>query len=493
MVTLQTGLGTIEGLEGDGVVEFRGIRYAEAPVGERRFRPPVRTGPWEGTHDGTRWGQRAVQNPTPAELGGDGPGEPGEDCLVVNVTAPAAAVEGGSRPVLCWIHGGAFTIGSGNDYPADELARREDLVVVTVGYRLGALGFLDLSSLDDDLAGSANHGIADQIAALGWIRDNIADFGGDPGNVTIAGESAGAISVLAIMASPSADGLYHRAMANSTGGFRSAETSAHVLGLFDAGLPGDEPLLDRLRAAGTDQLLAAQVAAGFGFGSTVDGTIVTRSQEEALARASSAGVPLLVGSNADEGTLFLAVAGGNAEIFDVMTAGLPVAVTKGGDVERYRSLLDETHPEIAADETGVARNLKIWNDFFRRPAVEGAAIATEHGAGGWLYRFELRGTAFGGALGANHAGEIAFTFDWLAGEGPMPGWTFHDATDANREIARTWSSAVARFARTGDPNGPGLPEWPRYSVDDRQVLVIDDPVRVAVDPDEADRKLWESL
>lgn len=497
MVTLQTGLGPIEGIEGDGVLEFRGIRYAEPPVGPRRFRPPVRTGRWTGTYDATAWGCRSAQNPTPAALGGGGPGELGEDCLVLNVTTPAAVAEGepGRRPVLCWIHGGAFTIGSGNDYPAHELARREDLVVVTVSYRLGALGFLDLSGLDDSYAGSANHGIADQIAALGWIHDHIADFGGDPDQVTIAGESAGAISVMALLASPSADGLYRRAMANSTGGFVPAGAARdHVIAMFDEGLAGDVPLLDRLRAASLDELLPIQTAAGFAFGSTVDGTVVTRSMDEAVARASEAGVPLLVGSNADEGTLFHAIAVGSAEIFELMTSGLPAAVTKGGDVEGYRSLLAEAFPdEDPAADGGVARNLRIWNHFFRRPAVESAALATDHGAGGWLYRFELPSTAFGGALGATHAAEIAFTFDWLAGDGPLPGWTFHGRSATTQAIARAWSSAVARFVRTGDPNGPGLPEWPRYAADDRRVLVIDDPLRVEVDPDEVDRKVWEQL
>jgi len=496
MVTVQTGAGAIEGIDGEGVVELRGIRYAEAPLGERRFAPPVRTGAWEGVHDGTRWGQRAVQAPSPAQLGGQGPGDVGEDCLVLNVTTPAAALgDGGGRPVLVWIHGGAFTIGSGNDYPAHELVRREDLVVVTVGYRLGALGFLDVSSLDEGLAGSANNGIADQIAALGWVHDHIADLGGDPGNVTIAGESAGAISVMSLLSSPSADGLYHRAMANSTGGFRPTEPGAvsPLLATFDAALPGDGPLLDRLRAAGTDQLLATQAAAGLGFGSTIDGTVVTRTMDEGVARASAAGVPLLIGSNADEGTLFHAIAQGNAEIFAMITAGLPAAVTKGGDVDRYRELLAEAHPETAVDDGGVAANLQVWNDFFRRPAVESAAVATEHGAGGWLYRFERRSTAFGGGLGANHAGEIAFTFDWLAGDGPTPGWTFHDRTPENQALARTWSTAVARFVRTGDPNGPGLPAWPRYAADDRRVLILDDPIRIDVDPDEASRKVWEQV
>lgn len=485
MASIETGPGTIEGIEREGVVEFRGIRFAEPPVGERRFRPPVRTGRWDGTYDATVHGHRSVQSPPPEVLGGEGPGTPDEDCLFLNITTPAA--DGAGRPVLCWIHGGAFTIGSGNDYPAGSWAARTDMVVVTVNYRLGLLGFLDLSGEDPSYAGSANNGIADQIAALEWIRDHIADFGGDPDNVTIAGESAGAISVMALLASPAADGLYSRAVANSTGGFKPEIPD--VAAVIDPLLPGEGSVLDRALATSTDQLLAAQAAAGFGLGSTVDGTVVTRTFDEAVADRAAAGVPLLVGSNADEGTLFHAVAGGNAEIFDLMTAALPSAVTKGASVDRYRSLLAETYP----DDDGVATNLRIWNHFFRRPAVDAAAIATEAGAGGWLYRFELPSTAFGGALGANHAGEIAFTFDWFAGDGPMPGWTFHERTPSTQALAERWSATVARFARTGDPNGAGLPEWPRYSPDDRRVLILDDPPRIDDDPDAADRAIWDRL
>lgn len=485
MTTIETGSGAIEGIERDGVLEFRGIRYAEPPVGDLRFRPPVRTGSWTGTYDATTYGNRSVQSPPPAVLGGEGPGAPGEDCLSLNITTPAA--DGARRPVVCWIHGGAFILGSANDYPATSWVARNDIVVVTVNYRLGLLGFLDLSAHDPSYAGSANNGIADQIAALEWIRDHIADFGGDPGNVTIAGESAGAISVMALLASPAADGLYARTVANSTGGFKPEVTD--VASIIDPVVPGDGPLVDRLLGASTEQLLAAQAAAGFGLGSSVDGTVVTRTFDEAVAHASGDGVPLLAGSNADEGTLFLAVAAGNAEIFDLMTSALPPAVTKGGSVDRYRALLSEAHP----DDDGVATNLRIWNHFFRRPAVEAAAIASEAGAGGWLYRFELPSTAFGGHLGANHAGEIAFTFDWFAGDGEMPGWTFHDRTEVTRTLAQRWSATVAQFARTGDPNGAGLPEWPHYTADDRRVLILDDPCRVEVDPDEADRMIWSQL
>ena len=490
MVTIGTELGAIRGVrapapDGGEVLEFRGIPYAEPPVGELRFRAPVPAGPWSGTLDGTVHGNRSVQSPPVAVLGGWGPGEPSEDCLVLNVTTPAADDRG--RPVLCWIHGGAFVIGSANDYPAAALAHRHDLVVVTVNYRLGLLGFLDLSPLDPAYAGSANNGIADQIAALRWIRDNIAGFGGDPDNVTIAGESAGALSVMALLASPEADDLYAKAMANSTGGFKPA--APDLLPAIDPVVPGDGPLLDRLLAASTDDLLAAQASAGFGLGSTIDGTVVTRTMDEAVRHRSAAGVPLLVGSNADEGTLFLAVAGMDPEIFAMLTSGLPASVTKGADVARYRELLAEHHP----DDDGVATDLRIWNHYFRRPAVEAAEIASTAGAGGWLYRFELDSTAFGGVLKACHAGEIAFTFDWFSDDGELPGWTFHDRTDVTCSLGERWSGTVAAFARTGDPNGAGLPEWPRYTAEDRSVLVIDDPVRIDLDPDEADRKLWSEI
>lgn len=487
MVSLEVQNGRVEGIDAGEVHEFRGIRFAEPPVGDRRFQPPVLR-PLQGEVDATTYGNRSAQAPAPEALGGVGPGEPDEDCLFLNVTTPASAAGSGSlRPVLCWIHGGAFTLGSANDYPARQLVGANDIVVVTVNYRLGMLGFLDLSGHDVAYAGSANHGIADQITALQWIRDHIADFGGDPDDVTIAGESAGAMSVMSLMASPSADGLYAKAMANSTGGLKPAP--ADIASVVDGLIPGPGSLVDRVRSADPATLLAAQQAAGLGFGGSIDGTIVTRTMPEAVAHQSAAGVPLLIGSNADEGTLFHAVAGFDEGIFELLTSALPEVVADGAGAEAYLASLESAHPDASRTE----RNLMVWNEFFRRPAVESAAIATESGAGGWLYRFERPSDAFGGALAACHAGEIAFTFNWFDGSGDMPGWTFHDRTDDNRALADAWSGAVARFVRTGDPNGPGLPDWPRYSADDRRVLIIDSPLRVDLDPDEQARKRWSEL
>ena len=214
MTTVETRLGPIRGRERNGVHQFLGIRYAEPPTGVRRFAPPVPVGGWDGVYDATHFGtsapqvSRAASSPLPgSEIRWD------EDCLFLNVYSPAPDHAG--RPVLFWIHGGSYTFGSGDAYNGGSFATRGDIVVVTVNYRLGVFGFMELGHLDPALAGSQNNGIRDQITALQWVHDHIEYFGGDPDQVTISGESAGAGSVAAILGAPAADHLYHRAIAQS--------------------------------------------------------------------------------------------------------------------------------------------------------------------------------------------------------------------------------------------------------------------------------------
>ena len=213
MTTITTRLGTIVGKLENGIQIYRGVPYAEPPVGERRFKAPELRGPWSGTLDATRPGNRAMQPKIPGL--GSSSATYSEDCLVVDIYTPAA--DGRARPVLFWIHGGAYYIGSGNEHDGSILAAQGDVVIVTVNYRLGVFGFLDLSKYDDALAGSVSNGFRDQILALTWVRDNIKDYGGDPNNVTIFGVSAGGASVNALLAAPSADGLYHRALPSIIG------------------------------------------------------------------------------------------------------------------------------------------------------------------------------------------------------------------------------------------------------------------------------------
>lgn len=489
MTTRTTAHGVIEGVERLGVEQYRGIRYGEPPVGDRRFRAPVATRQWRkgwsGTLDATAFANRAMQPPMSAVFGGVGPGTNDEDCLFLNVFTPAGgASDVECRPVLCWIHGGSYTTGSANDYNASIIAARGDVVVVAVNYRLGAFGFLDVSDLDASLAGSAANGIRDQILALEWIRDHIAEFGGDPANVTIIGESAGAGSVLGILASPSADGLYHRAIANSPGGLnlppnpRWAERIAERLGD-----DRDGSVLDRLRGASAQELLDAQIAVEFPAGS-IDGVVVTQHPVDAIRERGA--VPLVVGTNLDEGTLFTLPWRNQPDLLDAISRSIAVQVTRNGDVDAY---LDELEARSPGDDA-YARANRVWCDLFRRTAVHAAAAATEAGSGGWLYRLDLPTTVAGDALGATHSADVALTFDWLGSERPM-GFSLYDRHDPTAiDLARRWSDTIISFARTGDPNGAGLPDWRRYSTDDRACLVLDTTIELRDDPDGADRDRW---
>lgn len=485
MTSLTTGLGAIQGVERNGVRQFRGIRFGEAPTDDLRFRPPVpnsqwRDG-WEGTLDATRFGNRAMQPPMAAVFGGSGPGEIDEDCLFLNIFSPAD--DGADRPVLCWIHGGAYRDGSANDYNGSILAAQGDVVVVAINYRLGAFGFLDVSPLDPSADGSAANGIRDQILALEWIRDHIVDFGGDAENVTIFGESAGAGSVLGLLAAPAADGLYHRAIAHSPGGI-NLPTGGNWAERLASELGGEGTPLETLRTASAQDLLEVQVSSGF-TGGTIDGTVVTRHPVDAIRERGAAGVPLMVGTNRDEGTLFTIGIHDNPAALDKIAETVALEVTRAGDVATYFEELARVY-----DDDEHQRAVRVLTDLFRRTSVEAAAAASSAGVGGWLYRFDLPTTIAGDRLGATHAAEIAFTFNWFGAAKPM-GFAMYDRDDAAvRDLAERWSNTVLAFARTGDPNGGGLPTWDRYDVDDRRCLMLDGDVRIEDDPDGVDRTRW---
>lgn len=480
MATITTRLGKITGIDDGKVRTFLGVRYAEPPIGERRFLPPVAVSPWQGTFDAATHPNRAIQAPQAGILGPGPPGETDEDCLFLNIVTPS--VDGNHRPVLFWIHGGAFTMGSANEYDGTVLAEQGDVVVVTINYRLGPFGFLNLSAHGDEFAGSASNGFRDQILALEWVHDNIADYGGDPGNVTIFGESAGGSSVHCLLAAPSADGLYHKAIAHSAS---IANMPANDLtpGLV-ATLGIEEPeLVDTLRAMSAEDLLGL----GTGGGSGIDGTVITRSTYDAIIDRGAAGVPLIAGTNHDEGTLFTAI-NPDPSTYEPMGKMLATATMDGADPTAYIEALRTAYPE----DSPKTIYERIWVDMFRRPCIGTTERATATGPGGWLYRFDLPASAaFGGTkLGATHACEIAFTFNKFAGPS-AGGPAFHDGNDpVVRRLAEQWSNTIIAFARTGSPNGAGLPEWPRYSTDDRRCLILDDNPRVEDDLDAKHRKLW---
>ena len=481
-ITVDTRLGQIQGLRQDNVLHFRGIRYAQPP---RRFWPSRASMPWTGRYDATEFPNRCMQ--PDSGLLGEPVGTTNEDCLFLNVVTPA--IEGAARPVLIWIHGGAFVNGSANEYDGTMLAAHGDVVVVTINYRLGLFGFLDLSRLGNKFIGSGSNGFRDQVLALEWVRDNITDYGGDPDNVTIFGESAGGASVLALLATPAADGLYHKAIAHSPGTVDQPPPDLVTPLLTQL---GGEPvdLYEKLRVMSAGELLAVQGELP-SVGGGVDGHVVTRSTIDAIAERGRRGVPLIAGTNRDEGTFFSALITLFAPDFQPQNRELAAAVVGGADAAPYLDAVKAQYPR--ADAMEIYEH--IWDAMFLRSALGSAERATAAGPGGWLYRFDLptTGQLFGKDVGATHGAEIAFTFNRFNSDDPG-GLVLYDPEDpVVRALSQHWSDTVIAFAKTGDPNGAGLPRWPRYDAQSRQTLILDATSRVEADPDRIDRQLWEGV
>ena len=501
---VETVAGKVEGLERDGVLQFRGIPYAYAD----RFRPPEPALPWAGVLDATSFGPSAPQEPSATDaLFGVEAQEYGEDCLVVNVVTPAA--DDTARPVMVWIHGGGFTNGSGRSpyYNATRLALDGDVVVVTVNYRLGALGFLYLDHLAGDLTGSGVNGIRDQIEALRWVRDNIAGFGGDPGRVTIFGESAGAMSVGTLLAAPEAAGLFHAAALQSGAGENvlAPETAMRVTEQVLAHLeltPADvEQLLDlpvheiltaqstAMAAALTSRPDPRRPSSGYlqlPFAPVVDGGLLTRPPLDAVRAGSAAGIPLVVGTTADEWNLFA--------IQDSL-----------GDIgpERLRRrlvrMLGDDRADVAVELYRAARptahSSKLWcamltDRVFRMPAVRLAEAQLAHTPDVSMYRFDYRSTAFGGVAGACHAIEIPFVFDTVEHQGVQT--LLGGIDDGTRRLARRCSAAWATFARTGRRPAHDDLDWPAYDLSRRATCVLDREPTVLDDPEGDIRAFWNS-
>jgi para-nitrobenzyl esterase len=484
MSTIDTRLGRITGIDHGSSLAFRGIRYGLPPTGDLRFMPPVAAGRWNGTVDATRYPNRAMQGRKLGTMGQETPGELDEDCLFLNVDTPSTT--GLARPVMLWIHGGGFNAGGANEYDGRVLASQGDVVVVTINYRLGPFGFLNLEPLGEAFRGSASNGYRDMILALQWVRDNVADYGGDAGNVTIFGESAGAIAVLALLASPSADGLYHKAISHSPGAPRAPDGDKTVLMAEKLSVDKSQ-LLTTLRGMTAEELLAAGLPAGC----ELDGTVVTRGFNEAILDRGEAGVPLIVGTNRTEGTLFTPPDTDDEDLSGYEKALYRAAggVMQGEDTTGYVDGLKAAYPDLNAKRLMEM----ISTDNFRRPSVEAAECATAAGPGGWLYRFDLATTLeYNGKLtDATHACEMAFTYNAYA-DPDCHVFAIHDPKQPGvLQLSEQWSATLTRFAWTGDPNGGGLPPWPPYKEDERSVMLLDATSHVAQDPDEINRKLWQ--
>jgi para-nitrobenzyl esterase len=502
-LVVETTEGPVRGISAQGIASWKGIPFARPPVGPLRFRPPERHERWRGVQEATAFGPAAPQNPSPAmEILGAERLATDEDCLTLNVWSPTA--DGKPRAVLVWIHGGAFQIGSGSQhwYDGQRLASRGDIVVVTLNYRLGALGFL---FLDDAGAppGSGNLGLLDQIAALEWVRDNIERFGGDLSKVTVFGESAGAMSVATLLGTPRARGLFVQAIAQSGAAshVHSAASAAKLTRAFmdTAGVRS----ADELSRLSTKDLLAIQgqtvmrpevmskaISGQLPFQPVVDGSVLRQAPLDTVAEGGAAGVPLVLGTTQEEMRLFGLMDPGLASLDEAHLLArvrkIVGAADSGDLVAAYRTGREQrgepTHPA------------ELWqaiatDNVFRVPATRLAEAQLPH-APVWMYRFTWRTPLLGGRLRSCHALDVPFVWGAISdpaskafvGDGPRV-----EALSASMQDA--WTG----FAREGEPRARGLPRWPRYELGSRAHMVFGPDRHVEEDPEPAEREAWAAL
>ncbi|MGH8258956.1 MAG: carboxylesterase/lipase family protein, partial [Steroidobacteraceae bacterium] len=495
---VETAAGKIRGGHAGGVAYFKGVHYGASTAGAARFQPPVKVEPWTGVRDALHLGTRAPQGPSgliPEVAAVDDSDQPiGEDCLCLNVWTPRPG-HAGKRPVMVWLHGGGFSSGSGGFkiYDGTHLAAKHDVVVVTVNHRLNAFGFLFLPDIGGArYAQASNVGMLDIVLALEWVRDNAAAFGGDPGNVTIFGQSGGGAKVSTLMAMPAAQGLYHRAIVMSgssiDGVARDAANESTAAFLSSLGLPRNAAGVEKLQSLSMEQVLAAADARNraFRMAPVVDGRTLPANPFDPVAPRMSAGVPLLVGSTQDEVGFF------NGFPLDPISEAELAPRLKGvlhaddATVRRVIEAYRKDQPGIApidiVDE--VASDMFAWTHALmqaERKAALGAAPV-------FMYYFKWESPVRGGKLKAFHTLDIPFVFDNVDVARSMTG------TGRDRyALERRMSSAWAAFARNGNPNTPELPHWPAFDSRRRATLFLDDTCGVVEDPRRDERLVLTPL
>ncbi|HTM35824.1 MAG TPA: carboxylesterase family protein [Terriglobales bacterium] len=461
-LTVETKQGKVRGktINNGKVKAFLGLPYAAAPVGDLRWKPPAGPANWTGERDATKYGAHCAQNQVFDDMVFQD-GEASEDCLFLNVYAPANATSQSKLPVMFWIHGGGFAGGASSEprHNGDFLPLK-GVVLVTINYRLGVFGFLATEDLAQEADGaSGNYGLLDMVAALQWVKSNIKQFGGNPDNVTIFGESAGSAAVSTLMASPIAKGLFHRAIGESGGAlgeglldYQPASARAKTDGEWVAKTGAKS--LKELRALPTAAILEAAKSRGMvGFGPDIDGKLLVEPVRETYAAGRQAHVPLLAGWNRDEGSFFV-MGGMTAEKFKAMAAGMfkdraeefLKLYPADNDEQAMRSAIDFGSDQFIAFGTWK------WLEAHRKTGQSPV----------YRYHFELAAppSKFHPGSFAFHSDDIEYVFGTLDTR-PGAVWREEDRKLSD-EIMDYWTN----FAKKGDPNGAGLPEWPQYGQGD---------------------------
>ncbi len=496
---VETAQGRVQGVSetcdaGSTAASWKGIRFAKPPVGALRFCAPQAAQPWIGVRDARRYGSPCIQLPFFSSI--DAPIVGSEDCLTLNVWSPAADEH--KRPVLLWIHGGGWVMGTGAQYDGSRLAARADVVVVTINYRLGPWGFLYLNDLPDqasaaDPVASPNPGLLDIVAALSWVKQNVARFGGDPSNVTIFGQSAGGMLVGTLLALPAARGLFHRAIALSGAarnvrgralGTRIAEDLLKRVGLTVRDV-------NRLREVPAEQLYRAGAALLVNsvdgeldvepFLPVIDGTVLPKHPVETIAAGTGMGVPLLVATARDEMTIMV------PECPQVLTGKKAYILRKLGE-PRFHEL--ERAYQRGADPNR-DWHLELLNDtMFWIPAIRLAEASAKAHRAAWMMRIDYRlSLPPFEQVGASHLTDCLLLFELFSNWGKP---VADHGTRTDKAVSEAFQDLIVGFARDGHPGTARIPEWPRYDTT-RATLILDAACRVENDPLCRQRHAWDGL
>ncbi|MGD2133280.1 MAG: carboxylesterase family protein [Maricaulaceae bacterium] len=494
---VETNAGRVRGYREEGVNVFKGVRYG-APTA--RFQPPRAPEPWAGVVETVEYAAAA-----PQMAGGSGGGllggsfregprrvEGNEDCLFLNVWTPG--LDDARRPVMFWMHGGGFSTGSGSSlwYDGVRQAQKNDMVVVTINHRLNGFGycFLGEATSDPRFADSGNAGQLDCALALAWVRDNIDRFGGDPSRVMIHGESGGGRKTSTMMAFEPAQGLFHRAAVQSGSQLvkdtmdEAARRTARLMAVMD--VSGVEGLL----AASTEELELAIAEATSGTGQflpVVDGRSLKRQPFDPDAPEMTANVPMLIGTNRTEASLFMGTQPGITELTDAELQTRAGSIVPESEAARVIATYKEIYPSSGNDE--ILYMISTDRGYFLDSTIQAARKAAQPGAPAYYYQFYRQTPVEGGRYFTPHASEIAFVFDTLRYAESINGPVTPEAQALADQISTAW----ANFARNGVPSAPGLPDWPEYDAETRPGMILDTESRVENDPRGAQRQLMASF
>jgi para-nitrobenzyl esterase len=487
---VDTESGPIQGLVVNGIQTFKGIPYAAPPIGERRFLPPAPAEAWTDIHDATDFGAPAIQMYDRTLTGSDISLQlatifttrsdmkiDNEDCLYLNVWTPA--LDGRKRPVMVWFHGGGYAYGSGAwpVYDGASLAKKGDVVVVTVNHRLNVFGYLYLAELGEEYAASGNAGMLDLVASLEWVRDNISGFGGNPDSVTIMGESGGGSKVSTLLAMPAAKGLFHKAIIQSGPGLTatSSESASKSAKAILAELGVDEISKHRLAELHTEEIVAAVAAAnekargagprGLPLSPVVDGTVLPRDPFTPDAPEVSKNVPILIGWNKDEWTIFTTSEPWFGKMTEKELPGRAKALV-GEKADALIAIYQRMRPDYSP--TYVYNAIMSDSRMLIGSALLAERKAAAGGAPAYMYHLAWETPVADGIFKSPHTLDIPFMFNNVDRGVALTG----DSPEARR-LEDQMSSSWISFARTGNPNNETVPEWPAYDAKTRATMVFD--------------------